>query len=305
VSEVVQVDAAQTRTAASDDGGAADGERYLAVDLGVSRLAAGIVDGAGRVLVRDRVPTPPRHVWPALTRLVSRVLAASPDGVVPVACGVACIGPLDHVAGTVAAPTTPAWHGFPLRDELRAVTGLPVVLDTPGRALAQGELWCGRAVGRRDVVAVLLADTVEGGIVSGGRLLAGRTGNAGDVGHLVVEVDGRPCHCGGVGCLDAYAGGAAIEAETSRPLRRTPASIVERTGIMVGRAVASVAAMVDTRLVVVAGSVPAAFGQPMFDAIDRELEQRSRLVHLRRLRVVPGGIGPLVGAAAVAHAVSS
>jgi glucokinase len=233
------------------------------------------------------------------------VLAASPDGVTPVACGVSCIGPLDQASGSAVSPRAPSWHGFPLRDELHAVTRLPVALDTPGRALARAEAWCGTAVGRSDFVAVLVSDTVEGGVVAGGRLLSGRSGNAGDVGHLVVEVDGRPCHCGGAGCLDAYAGGASIEAETSRPLRRTPAAIVERTGIMVARAVASVAAMVDTRLVIVAGSVPAAFGQPMFDAVDRELEQRSRLVHLRRLRVVPGSGGPLVGAAAVARDASA
>jgi predicted NBD/HSP70 family sugar kinase len=71
---------------------------------------------------------------------------------------------------------------------------------------------------------------------------------------------------------------------------------------MVGRAVASIVATVDARLVVVAGSVPSAFGQPMFDAVDRELEQRSRLGHLRRLRVVPGSGGPLIGAAALARA---
>jgi glucokinase len=276
--------------------------RYLAIDLGVSRLAAGVVDDDGRILVRDRVTTPARHVWPALTRLVGRVLAASPDDVRPVAAGVSCVGPVDHAAGSVNAPQVPTWHGFAIRDELAEATGLPVELDTGGRALAQAEAWCGRAVDRPDFVALLVGDTVEGGIVAGGRLLQGRSGNAGDLGHLVVEGEGRPCRCGGFGCLDAYAGGASIEAETNRPLRRAPSAIIERTGIMVARAIASVAAMVDVRLVVVAGAVPAAFGQPMFDAVDRELEQRSRLVHLRRLLVVPGSGGPLLGAAALARA---
>jgi glucokinase len=276
--------------------------RYLAIDLGVSRLAAGVVDDDGRILVRDRVTTPARHVWPALTRLVGRVLAASPEDVRPVACGVSCVGPVDHAAGSVTAPQLPIWHGFALRDEVGEATGLPVELDTGGRALARAEAWCGSAVDRPDFVALLVGDTVEGGIVARGRLLQGRSGNAGDLGHVVVEGDGRACRCGGFGCLDAYAGGASIEAETSRPLRRAPASIIERTGIMVGRAVASIAATVDVRLVVVAGSVPSAFGQPMFDAVDRELEQRSRLGHLRRLRVVPGSGGPLLGAAALARA---
>jgi glucokinase len=283
-------------------------QRYLAIDLGAARLAAGVVDARGTVLVRDRVATPARQVWPTLTRLIRRVLAACPAGDVPTACGVSCTGPIDHVDGTLTPVHLPSWLGFPLRTELEIVTGLPVTIESSGRALALAEVWCGAAVGQRNVVAMLMSDVVDAGIVADGRLLQGRSGNVGQIGHLVVEPDGHRCVCGAAGCLDVYAGASAIETETNRPLARTPAAIIERTGIMTGRAIASVAAMVDTRRVLLAGSVPATFGAAMLDAMHRELEQRCRLTHLGKLEVIPlpnGGGGPLVGAAAVARAAAT
>lgn len=280
-------------------------DRYLAIDLGANRLAAGVVDGDGAVLVRDRVATPARHVWPTLVRLIRRVLAASPLEEPPTACGVSCPGPIDRATGRFTKAQVSSWADFPLRDELESVTGLPVAIDLPGRALALAEQWCGAAVDRPDFVAISMGDVVDAGIVAGGRLLHGRQGNVGQIGHLVVEPDGRPCICGGHGCLDAYASASGIESDTNRPLPRTPIAIVERTGIMLARAIASIAAMVDPGLVLVAGPVPSVFGEPMFDAVHRELEQRIRLPHLGGLEVRPigGGTGgPLVSAAAVARA---
>jgi glucokinase len=278
---------------------------YLAIDLGVQRLAAGVVDGRGAVLVRDRVATPARHVWPTLTRLVSRVIAAAPADARPTAGGVSCAGPIDHEHGFTTSTQVPGFDGFPLRTELEQVTGLPVFIESGGRALALAEAWCGQAVGVDDFVALLVSDGVDAGIISNGRLLDGRSHNVGQIGHLVVEPGGRRCVCGALGCLDAYASVGAIEADTTRPLRRAPPAIVERTGIMLARAIASLVAMVDTTRVLMTGSVPAVFGRPMLDAVERELEQRSRLAHLAGLAVTPIGAtssAPLVAAAAVARA---
>lgn len=280
-------------------------DRYLAIDLGASRLAAGVVGADGGLLVRDRVATPVRHVWPTLVRLIRRVLAAAPLDEPPTACGVSTPGPIDRRTGRFTAAQVSSWADFPLRDELMTVTGLPVAIDLPGRALALAEQWCGAAVGRPDFVAISMSDVVDAGIVAGGRLLQGRNGNVGQIGHLVVEPDGRPCICGAHGCLDVYASASGIESDTNRPLPRTPEAIVERTGIMLARAIASVAAMVDPGLVLVAGSVPSVLGDPMFAAMNRELEQRLRLTHLgpMEVRAVDGSTGgPLVAAAAVARA---
>ena len=88
-----------------------------------------------------------------------------------------------------------------------------------------------------------------------------------------------------------YASSSVLEAEMNRPLRRAPEAVIERTGMMVGRAVAGAAALFDTRLVLVSGTVPATFGTPFLDAVSRELDQRSRIGHLRSL---PDRARPLV-----------
>lgn len=285
---------------------------YLAIDVGTDRLAAGVVDGEGEIVVRDRVATPSRDVWPALHRLVRRVIAARPDDAEALTgCGVSCEGPIDRVAGTVTPLHLPVWQDYALQERVGELSGLPTVLGTSAHARVLAERWIGVARGVDDVMVVLVSDAVEAGVVSNGRLLHGRQGNAGALGHVLVEPDGLHCACGADGCLTAYVSSSAIEEETNRPLRRAPASVVERTGVMIGRAVASAAAVFDLRLVLLAGGVPAAFGAPLLDAARRELDQRSRLGHLRsgvdaahRVELdltVLGSEAPLVGAAALAR----
>jgi glucokinase len=275
-------------------------------------LAAGVVDDSGEAIVRDRVAVP-RDIWPALHRLVRRVVAARPDDAEPLElCGVSCEGPIDRDAGTVDPLHLPAMHGFELRERVRDLTGLPTVIGTTAQARVLAERWIGAAQAVDDVMVLLVSDAVEAGIVCNGRLLRGRRGNAGQLGHVIVEPDGLPCPCGGHGCLTAYASSSALENETNRPLRRAPAAVIERTGMMIGRAVASAAAVLDLRKVVLAGGVPSVFGTPLLEAARRELDQRSRLMHLRHgvdraesrvdLELTAMGIeAPLVGAAALAR----
>jgi glucokinase len=286
---------------------------YLAIDVGTDRLAAGVVNGLGEVLVRDRVATPARDVWPALHRLVRRVAAARPEGADPLErCGVSCEGPIDRDAGTVSPLHIPVWDHFTLQERIRDLTDLPTVLDTTAHARVLAEHWVGAAQGCDDVMVLMLSHAVEAGVICNGRLLHGRQGNAGALGHVLVEPDGLTCVCGTNGCLAAYASAGAIEAETDRPLRRAPASVIERTGVMIGRAVATAAAVFDLRMVLLAGSVPGVFGAPLLDAARRELDVRSRLEFLRdgedkalhRIQIGHTALGreaPLVGAAALAH----
>jgi glucokinase len=270
----------------------ASASTYLAIDVGHDRLAAGVVNDHGEVLVRDRVATPHRDVWPALERLVRRVVAARPDDVGPLrACGVTCEGPLDRETGTVDPLHLPSLHGFEMRSRVHELTRLPTVLASSSQGRVLAERWIGAARGARDVMVLLLTDTVEAGVVSNGRLLGGRRGNAGQIGHMTVEPNGHRCVCGANGCLWAYASGAALQAEMNRPLRRAPGPVVERTGMMVGRALAGAAAVFDLRLVLLAGSVTATFGQPFIEAVTRELDQRCRVAHLRSM---PDRSRPLV-----------
>jgi glucokinase len=197
----------------------------------------------------------------------------------------------------------PAWRAFPLRARLGRHTGLPVHVDNDAKALALGEGWLGAAAGRRDYLALVVSTGIGGGIVLDGRLLDGASGNAGHVGHVIVEPGGRVCGCGARGCVEAEASGTAIERITGRPARDASDDVRARCGTLVGRAVASVANLLDLPLAVAAGSVALGFGAPFFAAAQGELDARCRLEYSRATRIVPAGLGrdgPLVGAAAVA-----
>jgi glucokinase len=133
-------------------------------------------------------------------------------------------------------------------------------------------------------------------------MLDGAQGNAGHIGHVVVDPDGRECACGGRGCLEAEASGTAIAAITGRPAREASADIIARTGKLVGLAVASTANLLDLKLAVVAGSVALGFGGQFFEAAQTEIDARARLEFSRGTKIRPaalGADGPLVGAAAV------
>ena len=203
---------------------------------------------------------------------------------------------------SVSPLNIPAWRAFPLRDRLASMVGLPVAVDNDAKALALGEGWLGAARGVDNYLAMVVSTGVGGGIVLDGRLLDGDDGNAGHIGHVVVEPEGRPCACGGRGCLEAEASGLAIAAATGRPAAEAPVEVRERTGTLVGRAVASVAALLDLQLALVAGSVALGFGETFFRAAQREIEARCGLDFSRPTQILPAALGPegpLLGAAAV------
>ncbi len=273
----------------------------LAVDIGGTKLAAGLVTEAGEVLASASVPCRADDAEGLFAVLVDLVAGVVGDHAVAV-CGVGCGGPMTAGGETVSPLNIPAWRDFPLRARLAGATGVATFVDNDAKALALGEGWKGAAGGERDFVAMVVSTGVGGGVVLGGRLLEGATGNAGHIGHLCVEPEGRQCACGARGCLEAEASGTAIAAVTGRPAAEAGPEVVARTGRLVGRAVASVANLLDLRLAVVAGSVALGFGAAFFAAAQAELDARACLSFSAGARVVPAGLGaagPLVGAAAV------
>jgi glucokinase len=281
----------------------------LAVDVGGTKLAVGIVDDDGVVLERQQVPTQQGGcdgdaLFVALTALVAEVRSASAarGEPVPSVCGVGCGGPMALDGESVSPLNIPAWRDFPLRARLREATGLATFVDNDAKALALGEGWVGAAAGVRNYVAMVVSTGVGGGIVLDGRLLDGADGNAGHIGHITVEPEGRPCPCGSRGCLEAEASGLAIAAIIGGPPAEAGAAVVHRAGTLVGRAVATVATLLDLQLALVAGSVALGFGEPFFAAAQAEIDDRARLAYAAGCVIRPAGLGasgPLVGAASV------
>jgi glucokinase len=294
----------------------------LAVDVGGTKMAAGLVGLDGTLLERAIVPTrqdgmapgtpgvrgapgalgTDELLWRHLAGLVEGVTAGVGSGDRLLVCGAGCGGPMSAGGEEVSPLNIEAWRGFPLRARLAALTGLPTFVDNDAKALALGEGWVGAAAGCADFLAMVVSTGVGGGIVLDGRLLDGRLGNAGHIGHVVVEPSGRACRCGGRGCLEAEASGTAIAAMTGRPPREADPALVVRVGTLVGRAIASVVNLLDLPLAVVSGSVALGYGAPFFAAAQAEMDLRCGLDFARGAQVVPGGLGdagPLVGAARV------
>jgi len=273
----------------------------LAIDIGGTKLAAGLVTADGRIEERTSVPTPLGNDAEALLAAVTTLIAPYRGRGCRV-CGVGCGGPMTRGGEAVSPLNIPAWRDFPLRPRLAAATGLDTFVDNDAKALALGEGWVGAAAGHRDFLAMVVSTGVGGGLVLDGRLLDGADGNAGHIGHVIVVPDGAPCACGARGCLEAEAAGPAIARLTGGEAAAAGPDVVARTGQLVGRAVASVANLLDLSLAVVAGSVALGFGAPFFAAAQAELDASARLAFSRGARIVPAGMGaagPLVGAAAV------
>jgi glucokinase len=293
----------------------------LAVDIGGTKMAAGLVDRSGTLCYRAQVPTPATSVdaaegeaaegeegdaaellWRTLRDLVAVVRQQATTGERVVVCGVGCGGPMSPGGETVSPLNIGGWRNFPLRARLHELTGVPTFVDNDAKAFALGEGWTGVAADCDDFIGIVVSTGVGGGVILDGRLLQGRLGNAGHIGHVVVVPDGRHCACGGRGCLEAEASGTALAAITGHPAQEASPSMVARTGTFVGRAVASVVNLLDLPLAAVGGSVALGFGAPFFDAAQREVDLRCGLEYARGARVVPAGLGdkgPLVGAGRV------
>ena len=183
----------------------------LAVDVGGTKMAAGLVDPTGALVRRDSVPTPAgadaEAIWRELSDLCARVTA----GVTLCGVGVGCVGPMNWPSGEVSPLNVTGWRGFPLRARLaERFAGLPVRVHNDAVCAAVGEHWRGAGRGQANILGMVISTGIGGGLVLAGRLVDGGTGNAGHVGHIVVDPDGPPCGCGGHGCMEAVAAGPAV-----------------------------------------------------------------------------------------------
>jgi glucokinase len=296
----------------------------LCLDIGGTKIAAGLADPGG-VLVHTTIRRTPaaasaEQVWTAVAATITEALRAADRSVRAV--GIAAAGPIDLDSGSVSPINIPSWRGFPLRDRVAtAVPGVPVQLGGDGVCMALGEHWLGAGRGARFLLGMVVSTGVGGGLVLDGVPYAGRTGNAGHVGHVVVEQDGEPCTCGGHGCVEAIASGpsmvrwarangwSAPPGAGAKELADAAASgdalalaAFRRGTTALARMIASVAAVCDLDLVVIGGGV-AESGPLLFEPLRAALADYARLDFLAGLRVVPAELGAeagLVGAARLA-----
>ena len=208
---------------------------YLAgVDLGGTKIYAGIAEADGRLLATLKIPTEAeKGPQVVVNRMVESLrLAAEKAGVKMseiAGLGVGTPGPLDSRAGIVyTTPNLPGWVQVPLADWLSAATGLPVFVENDANVAALGEKYFGAGVGVDNFVYITVSTGIGGGIILNGQIWRGVTDMAGEIGHMVIDVHGPRCNCGRQGCLEALASGPAIVRRALAGLKKHPASAILR-----------------------------------------------------------------------------
>lgn len=308
---------------------------FLGIDIGGTRLKAGLVTSEGQVGEVHSCATPEK-LEPfrfALRQLVREALGdARPGGV-----GFACKGIVDRKT-TLVDRLPGIWQyleGTKLRDLLDGLVPdtMPVTADNDAKAALAGEVAWGAARGRRNVMLLTLGTGIGGAVLADGVLLRGSSGVAGHLGHVTVEPEGPPCICGNRGCLEAVFSARAIEGEAwsamhqgamsplMEEIRRSPESltcrmvfdyaaqkdeiadwIVKRRVRALGAALAGLLHAFDPEVVILTGQIAEA-GDSLFHPLRRDVWKRTRGLLRRKVPIVGAGVSDssgVTGAAALA-----
>ena len=307
-------------------GDGVSGLNVLGLDIGGTKLAAGVVDTSGGVhsfvvestLAREG----PERGLERLFALGRKAVEAS--GVAwpaLAAVGIGAGGPLDATRGVlVEPPHLPGWRDVPLTARAEEAFGIPAVLENDGTAAAAGEHRYGAGAGTRHMVYLTISTGVGGGIVIDDRLYRGATGNGGELGHVTVDCAGRPCRgCGRLGCLEAYVSGTSI-AERAREAGMDgaiAADVVEAakagdpiaTDVWDGTidalacGLTSIVNLFEPELVVLGGGVVGGAGEQLLGPVRARVLAESMRPAAAAVRIVPAALGDrvgVVGAAAIA-----
>jgi glucokinase len=188
----------------------------LGVDIGGTKIAAGLVDARGTILFQTRVPMPARGSaadgFRAVQSAIEAIFVASPEARANLGgIGICAPGPLDPVTGTILnPPNVPCWRNFPLAAEVERAFGVSARVDNDGNAAALAEAIWGAGVGYKNVFYATLGTGIGTGIVFDGKIYHGRTGSAAEGGHVTIDYRGPQCGCGKRGCIEALCSGPAI-----------------------------------------------------------------------------------------------
>ena len=308
----------------------------VGVDVGGTKVAAGVVDEQGQVLARVRRATSaqvPGAAEQVITEAVRELGKAFPIEAV----GIGAAGLVDQTRSVVRFAPNLGWREQPLRAQLERATGLPVVVENDANAAAWGEHRFGGGRASGDVVLITVGTGLGGGIVLNGRLLRGAFGIAGEVGHVRLVPGGRVCGCGNHGCWEQYTSGSALIREARELAATSPGrtarllelaggdpsaitgdlvtrvaregdpaavALLAEVGKWLGEGIADLACVLDPAVVVVGGGVSEAGDlllEPARAAYAAQLSAGAYRPHLQIVAAELGNDAGLVGAADLAR----
>jgi glucokinase len=307
----------------------------IGVDVGGTKIAAGIVNAEGEILDEVRYPTPhsPEKLVEAIARSIAEV---GDDFEVSAACLAVPGLILAEENRVVFSPNLRAVEGIPLKDELEPRIGLPLTIENDGNAAAWGEFRFGVGSEADHLVFVTLGTGIGGGVITHGVLMRGAQGSGGELGHVTVQATGPRCACGNRGCLEALASGTAIGrrarevaveypdsalgrlaarrkvlgedvTELAREGDKMALSVLEEAGTWLGVGLAGFVNVFNPEVVAVGGGVMEA-GELVLGAARREVRLRSRPPSRDLAQIKVATLGPrsgVLGAAALARDATS
>ena len=243
-------------------------EAALAIDVGATKVAVGLVTLSGQVLARIDVNSKAGSIEELNGSLADAIksVMATPD-VVVVGAGIGSAGPIDNVKGTINPVNIPHWVDFSLVDFVREVSGLASVrIIGDASALAYAEFVLGAGRGATNLMGIVVSTGIGGGVVLNGAFHVGRTGNAGMIGHSVVVQGGNECACGQRGCVEAYSSGTNMAkdfgadnfeavASAARSGDGAAVAAIEKGAAVLALGLLNAVALMDLDTIVVGGGV--------------------------------------------------
>lgn len=185
--------------------------KIIGIDIGGTKIALGLVDESGKVLEKIRIETRVKEGAEGIEKdLTDAILQLKKSDNAISAIGIGMAGQIDTEKGIVVYAPNLGWHDVPLKNSLEQKTQLPVYITNDVRAAGYGEWHYGAGSGSSDFICIFVGTGLGGAIVSQGQMLQGYNNSAGEIGHMVVDMNGPKCTCGNRGCAESYASGWAI-----------------------------------------------------------------------------------------------
>ena len=316
------------------------GPPVVGVDLGGTKVLAGVVGPDNAILGRAKRPTPAREgadaILKTIVECVDEALAAAHLGRGDVAAvGIGSPGPLDADSGVILFSANMNVRNFPLGPSLSSALGRPVLLQNDVRVGGYGEFRLGAGQGYRNLIAVFVGTGIGGCLVMDGKVVTGATGNAGEIGHYVVRAGGPRCGCGARGCLEALASRTAITRRIGKAVRKgTPTmladKVLRKTGRLksgeiadavaagdhvanrevlraahyLGLGLGSLINLLGPEIVIIGGGVAEALGQPWIDLVRTSAREQALTDPTATIKIEQAALGDdsgILGAALLAR----
>ena len=203
----------------------------VGVDIGGTKVAAGLVNTEGEILAQNRTPMlttgAPSNGLSAVSAAIQGLFPDASSQNQIAAIGICAPGPLDPKTGVIInPPNLPIWHNYPLAEEMRRVYNVPVRVDNDANAAALAEAKWGAGRGYRNFFYATVGTGIGTGIILDGRIFHGKTGAAAEGGHMGIDRNGPVCNCGKRGCIETLAAGPAIARRARQKLEKNPNSVL-------------------------------------------------------------------------------